>query len=254
MINRTLLALALFALITGIGTAAIGAGGIFLIIALYVFTPISPSTIAGTMSATSIATALLVTYYALNTDELLHGAERTLAVLLSVTGALGAVVGAELNTTLSEATFGVVLGGFTAVVGLLLIYRRVQGVAPAILVDPTVRRGQIAFGGFGFIVGVIGSVFGIGGPVIATPVLVLLGTPLMAAVAVAQIQSIFLSGSATLAYAAHGAVSGPLVIALGIPQLIGVVLGWQVAHRVEAARLELVLGAVLLIVGGYVAM
>lgn len=253
-IDGALVALALFALITGIGTAAIGAGGIFIIIALYVFTALSASTIAGTTSTTSIATALLVTHYAINTEGLLGDAERALLLILSIAGALGAIAGAVLNTTLADATFGVLLGGFTVLSGLLLLYRQLRGIESATRVDPTTHRGQLVFAIFGFCIGAVGSLFGIGGPVIMTPVLVLLGMPLMAAVAIAQVQSIFLSATAAMTYLTYGAVSLPLVLLLGIPQLVGVAAGWKLAQFITPRWLKLILGVLLIAVGPFLAL
>lgn len=248
------LAFLFFAFVTGIGAVTIGAGGVFLIIALYLGTPLSASTIAGTLSATSVGTALLISYYGLSTGDILTTEDWPIVVMLSSTGVLGAVAGAELNITISDATFGLLLGGFTVVVGSLVLYRELRDLGPVIDLTLTSRTGLSTVGVFGFAVGMVGSLFGIGGPVLAVPVLVLVGTPLVLAVIVAQIQSIFLSASATASYFTHGAVSWPLVILLGVPQVIGVAVGWKIARSVDPTRLKLVLGASLIILGPLLAL
>jgi hypothetical protein len=110
------------------------------------------------------------------------------------------------------------------------------------------RQRRILIGTIGFGIGILGAMLGVGGPVVAVPILVVLGVPMLVAVAVAQVQSIFISSFATVGYLAVDAVSLPLVLLVGIPQLIGVVLGWGVAHRVDPHRLRVVLGLVLVLV------
>ena len=43
-------------------------------------------------------------------------------------------------------------------------------------------------------------------------------------------------------------MSFPLVLLVGIPQLLGVVVGWQVAQRVDPERLRVLLGVVLVLI------
>ena len=103
-------------------------------------------------------------------------------------------------------------------------------------------------------IGIPGGLLGVGGPVLAVPVLIAVGVPLVPAVAVAQVQSVFIAGFATLGYLLRDAVSIELVGIIAVPELIGVVLGWQVAQRVNARWLKLALAIVLIVIGPYIAL
>jgi uncharacterized membrane protein YfcA len=224
--------LAVIALFAGIGITAIGPGGIFVTIALFLLAPIGPAEVAGTASATFVATGLLGSAVYLRSGEFTAGYARELAILLSSASVVGALVGARANLLLPEQVFGHLLAAFVASIGGLIVYRQ--------------RR--VLIGTIGFGIGILGAMLGVGGPVVAVPILVVLGVPMLVAVAVAQVQSIFISSFATVGYLAVDAVSLPLVLLVGIPQLIGVVLGWGVAHRVDPHRLRVVLGLVLVLV------
>jgi uncharacterized membrane protein YfcA len=85
--------------------------------------------------------------------------------------------------------------------------------------------------------------------VIAVPALVVGGTPMLVALAAAQVQSIVLSGTAAATYLAAGTVSPALAAVVGVPQLVGVIIGWGVAHRVPERQLKAVLAVVLVVIG-----
>jgi hypothetical protein len=241
--------LAVIALFAGIGITAIGPGGVFVTIALFLLAPIGPAEVAGTASATFVATGLLGSAVYLRSGEFTAGYARELAILLSAASVAGALVGARANLLLPAELFGHLLAAFVASIGGLIVYREAVGLKPSERLEAVPdRQRRILIGTIGFGIGILGAMLGVGGPVVAVPILVVLGVPMLVAVAVAQVQSIFISSFATVGYLAVGAVSLPLVALVGIPQLIGVVLGWGVAHRVDPHRLRVVLGLVLVLV------
>lgn len=247
-------AFVLLAFGAGIGISAVGPGGIFLTIALFLFVPIPPETVAGTASSTFVATGALATALFRRSGEFSEGVAREGAVVLSVAGGVGAAVGPRVNFAVSEATFGRLLAAFVAVVGGIILYRELVGIEPtAYLRDRSGGARRVILGAVGFGVGVLGGLLGVGGPVLAVPALVLLGVPMLAAVAVAQVQSVVLSGVAAAGYWVAGAVSVPLAVLLGVPQLFGVVVGWRLAHRIAERRLRIALGAVLLAIAPWIA-
>ncbi|MQA63819.1 MAG: TSUP family transporter, partial [Actinophytocola sp.] len=97
-------------------------------------------------------------------------------------------------------------------------------------------------------VSALGAMFGVGGPVIAVPILVVLGVPTLMAVGLSQVQSVVISGVATFGYAGIGAVLIPLVFLVGVPQMIGVWVGWRFAHHVNDRMLRICLGIVLVLI------
>jgi len=244
-------ALVAIALVAGVGITTIGPGGIFVTVALYALTPLSSAEVAGTAHATFIVTGLVGTVAYARSGELLDGGGRGMAAILSSASVVGALAGAALNSYVSRNLFGILLGAVAGLTGATLLYREWRELEPIVSVDASTRDGQAALGTLGFGLGVASGLVGVGGPVLAVPALVVLGVPILLALGVAQVQSIFISGFATAGYFAQGAVSVPYAVLVGVPQVAGVVVGWSIAHRVDPARLKVVLGAILVGVGGY---
>ncbi|MEM4781686.1 MAG: sulfite exporter TauE/SafE family protein [Halalkalicoccus sp.] len=242
-------ALALIALFAGVGITAIGPGGVFVTIALFALSPLSTAEVAGTASATFVATGLLGSLVYLQSGEFAQGHARELAIVLSATSIAGALAGSQLNLVLPERVFGTLLSLFVATIGAVIVYRERVGLRPANELNSVpARQRRLLVGSIGLGIGILGGLLGVGGPVVAVPILVVLGVPMLIAVAVAQVQSVFISGFATVGYTLAGAVSIPVALLVGIPQLIGVVAGWKVAHLVDPGRLRVALGIVLVAV------
>lgn len=248
-----LVALVAIALAAGVGITTIGPGGIFVTVALYALTPLPSATVAGTAQATFVATGLVGTAAYARSGELVGDEGRGMAAILSATSVVGALAGASLNAYVSRRLFGVLLGSVAAVTGLVLLYRERRELDPVASVDATTWRGRASLGLLGAGLGVAGGLVGVGGPVLAVPALVVLGVPILLALGVAQVQSIFIAAFATVGYAAQGAVSLPLALLVGVPQVVGVVAGWAIAHRIDPGRLKVALGSVLVLVGVYLA-
>lgn len=102
-----LFVLALFA---GVGISAIGPGGIFVTIALFLIVPISSAEVAGTASATFIATGLLASALFKRSGDFALENGREMAVVLSGTSIAGAFLGSWANIGLPDRIFGYILG------------------------------------------------------------------------------------------------------------------------------------------------
>ncbi|MFO8098162.1 MAG: sulfite exporter TauE/SafE family protein [Salinibacter sp.] len=242
-------ALVLIALFAGVGITTVGPGGVFVTAALYGFTDLSSAAVAGTASATFVATGLVGSAAYIRSGELETGPAQETALILSGAGVAGALLGTRLNLLIGKQLFGELLAAFLIGVALLLVYRETTGLRPGRIREgaPRWRWGLLtAVGGS---VGTVGGLLGVGGPVVAVPALVALGMPMLQAVAVAQVQSIFLSLFAAIGYWSVGAVDLSLAVIVGVPQLIGVVAGWRLAHQVSEGGLRLALAVVLLGIG-----
>jgi len=247
-------ALASVAFVAGIGITTVGPGGVFVTAALHGLTDLSSASVAGTASATFVATGLVGSAAYARSGELSTGPAREAAVVLSGAGIAGALVGTRMNLLVGDALFGSLLSAFLIGTAGLIVYRELVGIEPgSLLGGPTFSR-RILLGGTGGTVGVLGGLLGVGGPVVAVPALVGLGMPMLRALAVAQVQSIFLSLFAAIGYGAVGAVDPALALLVGLPQVIGVLLGWRVAHLVPARQLRIALAGTLVVVGGMTAL
>ncbi|WP_324761179.1 sulfite exporter TauE/SafE family protein [Haloarcula sp. GH36] len=239
------------AFLSGIGITTVGPGGIFVTIALYSLTPISSGTVAGTAHATFIATGLVGSAAYVHSGEMKTGQARAMALILSLSSIIGALIGAYVNSFIPRTTFGLLLGAVAMATGITIVYRERRGLSPLYQLDATRREGQVVLGVLGSGLGITSGLLGVGGPVIAVPALILIGVPMLPALAVSQVQSIFIAAFATTGYLFQGNVSLPLAALVGLPLLAGVVVGWKVAHLVNPAKLKVALGIVLIVVGPY---
>jgi uncharacterized membrane protein YfcA len=242
------------AFLAGVGITAIGPGGIFLTIALLALGQLPPAGVAGTSSAAMVAAGLVGTLVYLRSGELRLERNRRLAVILSSSGLLGALIGSWLNAFVSPDGFAVLLGAMAFAAGALILYQEGRGLRARVHLDATGWTGWTALTLLGLATGTASGLLGVGGPVMSVPALVVLGVPILSAVAIAQAQSLPIAVFATAGYMARNAVQWSWVAAVGLPLLLGVVTGWTVARHVEPRTLKLLLGGVLLAIGPYLAL
>jgi len=245
-------ALLVIAFVGGVGITTVGPGGIFVTAALYALTDVPPATVAGTASATFVATGILGAGTYLRSGELGDREGSIAAAILSLGGVIGALVGVGLNAVISERLFGYLLGGMLFLSGILVWWRTRDAAVERHGLDLTTWRGGSVVLLIGFTVGIPGGLLGVGGPVLAVPLLVMAGVPMLLGVGLAQVQSIWLATGATAGYIFRDAVSWPLVVLVGVPELVGVVAGWYVAHRIDPRQLKRILAVLLVVLGPYI--
>lgn len=251
MSMEIMILLLLIALIGGVCITTIGPGGIFVTIALFTLLPLDPSTVAGTASATFIATGIVGSLGYLRSGELKGRVAGKAAGVLSLASVIGAFTGAQINTLLDKSLFAILLGLFVFFTGILILYRQKKQLKPDNKLQIDSSRGLLWLAGVGLAVGLPGGLLGVGGPVLAVPLMVVLGVPMLLSVALAQVQSIFISGFATVGYMIHDTVDWELAFFLTIPLLIGTVSGWYIAQRIKASKLQVALALVLIALGIY---
>ncbi|WP_329432253.1 MULTISPECIES: sulfite exporter TauE/SafE family protein [unclassified Streptomyces] len=113
-------------------------------------------------------------------------------------------------------------------------------------------RKLIASVGFG--IAVVAGLFGLGGPMLNVPLLVVCGLPVLSALAAAQAQSVVIAAIGTVGYVLHGFVDRGLAALVGVPKPVGVIVGWRIAHAVPARRLKYALVGTLLAPAPYLAL
>jgi len=251
MSMEIMILLLIIALVGGVCITTIGPGGIFVTIALFALLPLSPSTVAGTASATFIATGIVGSLGYLHSGELKGKIAGKAAGVLSLTSVIGAFAGAQINTLLDASLFAILLGLFVFFTGILILYRQKKQLKPDSRLQIDSFKGLAWLAGVGLAVGLPGGLLGVGGPVLAVPFMVILGVPMLLSVALAQVQSIFISGFATFGYMIHGAVDWYLALFLTVPLLIGTISGWYIAQRIKASKLQVSLALVLIALGIY---
>jgi uncharacterized membrane protein YfcA len=230
----SLLIIVAFGLVAGIGITAVGPGGVLLTIGLFLASGLSPSQVAGTAIVTHLATGGLGSLAYHRSGQLRHPGTRRVALVLALTAAAGTPVGVLVNSIAPSRLFGILLAVFLVAVALLVWFRSPRD--PAGQAHPHHRLPLLACLGLG--VAVVSGMFGVGGPLLTVPLLVLAGTPVLAALGAAQVQSVIVAAVGTLSYLERGTIDWTLVLVAGLPELCGVLVGWRVARAVPAHVLK----------------
>ena len=218
----------------------VGPGGIFIVTGLYLLTPLSSAEIAGTSSTTFTVGSVLGWFIYRRSGEI----DRQVAGTVSA-AAVGTLIGVRANALLSRALYGAILAALLAVVGGNIVYREFRDLEPRVELG---RKGSdlAAFALIGLVIGAFGGLLGIGGAALSAPALVLVGVPMLATIAITQVVVVVTA----LFTASHYLLRDAIVVQLFLPitgaYLGGVGVGWWLAHRIDAGRLKLALGVVLI--------
>ena len=248
----TLVLLALFGFAGGVGTTALGPGGVLVTIGLFLLSGLPPAAISGTAIATNVGSAALGTAAFARSGQLRGRETWRMATVLIVTAVVGTPLGVIVNAHISGGAFGILLGVLVAAIGGLLVVRErrqrsprrpvaaPEAIPPAALVVP-----------LGLAVAIVSGLFGLGGQLLSVPLLISIGAPMLPALGAAQAQSIVIAGVGTIGYAIRGAIAWPLVVVVGVPLLAGALAGWRIAQVVPTERLRSLLAVMLVAVGAY---
>ncbi|WP_320671952.1 sulfite exporter TauE/SafE family protein [Patulibacter defluvii] len=249
-----LIALALCGLAAGIGITAVGPGGVLATIGLVAFTGLPPATVAGTAIVTHVATGALGTAAYRRSGQLRQPPARRSALILAAAAVVATPLGVLVNAQVSGRLFGILLGAFAVLVAGFVWSRRRRDRRSAAPVEHHPRHPLPLLAAIGLAVAVVSGLLGLGGPMLAVPLLVAIGVPLLSALAAAQAQSVVIAGVGTIGYVVQGAVDWPLAALVGVPELGGVLIGWKIARTLPTRRLEQGLILVLLALAPYLAL
>ncbi len=246
--TMTALMLAGFGLVAGIGITAVGPGGVLVTIGLFLASSLSPAEVAGTAIVTHLATGGLGSFVYHRSGQLRHPGTRRVALMLALTAAAGTPVGVFINSVAPGWLFGVLLAVFLVVVAALVWFR-----SPRTAVEEAHphHRSTLVIG-MGLVIAIVSGMFGVGGPLLTVPILVLAGTPTLSALGAAQVQSVVVAGVGTVSYLSRGAIDWRLALLVGVPELCGVFTGWKIAHAVQPAILKRAMIVALLVSAGLV--
>jgi uncharacterized membrane protein YfcA len=206
--------------------------------------------VAGTAIVTHVATGLLGTAAYARSGQLRDPGTRRCAAALAGAALVGAPLGVLCNTLVAGRGFGILLACAVVVTGILVWVRDRRAPDGA-------ERAQLPMGRtvlIGVVVAVVAGLFGLGGPMLSVPLLVVAGLPVLSSLAAAQAQSIVIASVGTVAYVLHGAVDWRLAALVGIPELAGVLIGWRIAHALPARRLKYAMVAFLLMSAPFLAL
>ncbi len=246
----TLVLLGCFGLVAGIGITAVGPGGVLVTVGLLLCTGLSTPAVAGTAIVTNIATGSLGTFSYVRSGQLREPHTRRTALVLAGTAVVGTPVGVLINFTIPAGWFGILLALFVTFVAAL-VWHRQRAARLEDQQDP--RHALPLLIGGGLVVAVVSGMFGLGGPLLTVPLLVAIGTPMLPALAAAQVQSMLIASVGSLGYLSQGSIDWPLAFVVGVPELVGVLIGWKIAHTVPTRHLTRAMIVALLAVAPFLA-
>jgi uncharacterized protein len=227
----------------------VGLGGGFLVVPLLLFVyKLSPPAAA--------ATSLVVVFLNAASGSAGYLRRRRVEVRAGLLFALGtipgALIGPAIATRMPQRTFELLFAIFLIGMALVFFVRpETQGERPSTFGGDWMRisRTYVAPGGaehpisfsvpvamvISFCVGVLASLFGIGGGVIHVPAMIrLMGFPVHVATATSTFVLAITALTAVLEYTRRDFVQWPLAAALGMGVVLGAQLGAAVSHRIQA--------------------
>ena len=231
------------AVLVGILIGAVGVGGILLIPALNLLTPLSIQASMATALFTFIFTGIAGTWLFQRRGSI----DWSMTLPLCAGGALFGFVGAWTNALLDARLLALILAVLIVFAG---VYTLSSGDArPAAGFQDRPRLQKLLLFGIGAVTGFGSGLTGVGGPALSVPLMVLFGFPALAAIGASQVIQIFAAVSGSLGHLAHGNIDLRLAALLTVFEVAGVWFGVKVAHAVDARLLRRAVGVLCFGVG-----
>ena len=231
--------------IGGLGTL-IGAGGGWMIVPILMFgLGFPPQQAVGTSLAVVFLNALSGSIAYMIQGRVLY----RMAVAFALATIPGALLGASLVQHLGSRWFTLLFSLFLLSLAGILYTGRVVPIGPSLahVADPSRDSSIMALGsGLSFLVGVISSLFGVGGGIIHVPFLIVgLGLPVHAATATSHFVLAITSLTGSAFFLAHSQVHLRVAASMGLGVLLGAQAGARLSMRMQSERIRrLLAGAV----------
>jgi uncharacterized protein len=231
------------AVLVGILIGTVGVGGILLIPALELLTPLAVQGAMATALFTFIFTGIAGTFLFQRRGSI----DWAVTTPLCLGGALFGFVGAWANARLDANVLALILALLIVGAG---VYTLFTGSArrPARFHDRPRLRQALLFT-IGAVTGFGSGLTGVGGPALAVPMLVLCGFPALSAIGASQVIQIVAAVSGSAAHLAHGSVDLRLAALLTLFEVLGVVIGVRLAHAIDPRWLRRGVGLLCVAVG-----
>ncbi len=231
------------AVLVGLLIGSVGVGGILLIPALELLTPLSIQGSMATALFTFIFTGIVGTYLFQRRGSI----DWAVTTPLCVGGALFGVVGGWANARLDATLLALILAVLIVLAGAYTLFIGSAQSQPRFHDRP--RLQQALLFAIGALTGFGSGLTGVGGPALSVPMLVLCGFPALSAIGASQVIQIVASVSGSVAHLAHGSVDLRLAVLLTAFEVLGVVVGVRLAHAVDARWLRRGVGLLCIAVG-----
>ena len=231
------------AVLVGILIGAVGVGGILLIPALNLLTPLSIQASMATALFTFIFTGIVGTFLFQRRGSI----DWAITLPLCLGGALFGFVGAWANARLDARLLALILAVLIVFAGVYTLCS--GGSRPVAGFHDRPRLQKVLLFGIGALTGFGSGLTGVGGPALSVPMMVLFGFPALAAIGASQVIQILAAVSGSIGHLAQGHVDLHLAALLTVFEVAGVWLGVRVGHAVDARTLRRAVGVLCLLVG-----
>ena len=231
------------AVLVGILIGAVGVGGILLIPALNLLTPLSIQASMATALFTFIFTGIVGTFFFQRRGSIDWG----VTTPLCVGGALFGFFGAWANSKLDAKLLALILAALIVLAG---VYTLLTGTTRRFArFHDRPRLQQALLFAIGAVTGFGSGLTGVGGPALSVPMMVLFGFPALTAIGASQVIQILAAVSGSAGHLLHGSVDIQLAALLTVFEVAGVWLGVHLAHAVDARSLRRAVGVLCVLVG-----
>jgi uncharacterized membrane protein YfcA len=233
----------LVALVVGVLIGATGIGGVLLIPAVKLLSPLSIQAAMATCLFTFIFTGLAGAVLFQRRGSIVWAATIPLCIGGALFGFLGALASVRID------------GYWLALILALLIVGAGSYTLATSRRQPDARRQthpgehRTLLFGIGAATGFGSGLTGVGGPALSVPMMVVAGFPALTAIGASQVIQVIASLSGSAAHLAHGTIDLPMAGKLALVEVIGVWGGVHVAHAVDAALLRRAVGVLCVLVG-----
>jgi hypothetical protein len=237
----------IIASLTGVG------GGIFVVPVLNLFYEFPVVNATATSLTAIIFTAIAATINYSRQKRIFYKT----GLILVITTAPGAYLGAWLATVMEERLLGLVFGFFLLLVAVRMIIStlrtKTKSKSLSMKTDSELIRARkiiIAGAGLSFFGGVASGLLGIGGGTLIVPIMVVvMGMPIHYATATSMFTMIFTSISGVTKYYQSNLIDFPVALILAAGTVIGAQVGAYTSKKISGRNLSIIFGIILAIAG-----
>lgn len=235
--------LILISLSIGAMVGAAGVGGFLMPMALTLITSLSLHEGTATSLFTFIFIGLAGTIYFQHKGSINWSLVWPICAGAAVTGFAGAWVGSLLSPiilSLVLATLIIIAGAYTFFSSAYnVIFKLPQGG----------KKEWVTLATIGAVTGFLSGMTGIGGPALSVPLMVLFGFSILTAIGVGQVLQIVGALSGTIANLQMGTIDFGLASFICVFEIVGVLLGAYLLHRMDSALIKKMVGTLCLVAG-----
>lgn len=254
---QILIATPLAILVSTLGTLAGIGGGVFMVPLLVIGFELPLKEAIAAVTFCLLPAALLSTFF----NARLRTIDYFAGITLEIPTIVGVILGAMLINHLPIIPLKILFSGliFFMASKMLIKNKKENALAtkfnalPPILVRNDYKVSLSAIGFLGLFSGLIAGLFGIGGGIIKTPVMIhIFKIPTKKATATALFMIVFTSFTASISHWSYGRLNWNVALPIATAFFFGSLIGNQLNKKISAEKIKLILGWMMLFAGIFI--